>query len=588
MATASSNLPLRFGVFELNAATGELRKSGHAVRLRPQALKVLVLLASRPGQLVTREEVREKIWGNETFVDFEHGLNLCIREVRAALDDDADTPRYVETLPKRGYRFIAPMDGAKQTARRYAWGSVTVFAAIMLGIVAVAVIINSGHWRERILAHRRPPVGRIMFAVLPFENLSGDPEQEYFSDGLTEEMISRLGQLEPRRLGVIARTSALQYKGTKKRINQIGKELGVDYILEGTVRHAGDRVRVSAQLIQVSDETHIWAKNYERDLGNILALQEEVAQAIASEVEISLTPEQQARQVRTAVSAAAHEAYLRGLYELHGMTAESTETLKSQSIEKAIGYFQLAITHDPDDALAYSGLADAYTDLSTNYRAPLEVMPKAKAAAVKAIELDETVAEAHASLGYAALIFDWDWARAEHEFRRALELNPSLARAHAGYAEYLLFTVGRAGEAIQELQRAYALDPLLPAAHGDLAWFSFLARRYKESIEAAQRVGHDDNVLALSYAELGRRDDALAAADRAVSFTRIPAIRSQIAAAYALAGRADKARAMLPGIEDQARERYVCGFNVACIYSVLGEKDQAFAWLEKAYRDRSD
>lgn len=606
---AYNSLLLQFGPFKLDLQACELRKGNILLHLPPQPCKVLALLASHPNEVLTREEMQHEIWGADTFVDFDQGLNAAIRQIRAALCDDAETPRYIETLPRRGYRFIGQIDGypaaaegamaavpaesatlsgpaiLRRVSYRRRWSALltTVGLALLLSVTGVYL------GRKRIWTHVRPPTGRIMLAVLPFENLSGDPEQEYFSEGLTEEMISRFGQLEPQRLGVIARTSALQYKGTKKRIDQIGKELGVDYILEGMVRHAGDHVRVSAQLIHVSDQTHIWAKNYERDLRDILALQEEVAQAIASEVEISLTPEQQARLVSTApVNAAAHEAYLRGLYELHGMTAETSETLKFQSIEKAIGYFQQALTHDPNDALAYSGLADAYTNLSTDYRAPLEVMPKAKAAALKAIELDDTVAEAHASLGYVALIFDWDWARAEHELRRALELNPSLARAHAGYAEYLLFGADRPDEAIQEFRRAYALDPLLPAAHGDLAWFSFLARRYTESIEAAQRVGHDDNVLALSYAELGQRDQAIAAADSARSHTRNPAILSQIAAAYALAGRADKARAMLPGIEGSARERYVCGFNVACIYSVLGDKKQAFAWLEKAHRDRSD
>jgi TolB-like protein/DNA-binding winged helix-turn-helix (wHTH) protein/Tfp pilus assembly protein PilF len=605
---ANNSLLFRFGPFKLDLQACELRKGDILLHLPPQPCKVLALLASHPNKVFTRQEMKDEIWGADTFVDFDQGLNAAIRQIRAALCDDAETPRYIETLPRRGYRFIGEIHGYPAAAEgaaaegpressplsgpailrpvsyRRRWPTLLTSVGLALLLLVAGVYLG----RKSIWSHAKPRTGRIMFAVLPFENLSGDPEQEYFSEGLTEEMISRLGQLEPQRLGVIARTSALQYKGTKKRIDEIAKELGVDYILEGTVRHAGDRVRVSAQLIQVSDQTHIWAKNYERDLRDILALQEEVAQAIASEVEISLTPGQQARLVSTTpVNAAAHEAYLRGLYELHGMTVEATETLKLQSIEKAIGYFQQALTHDPNYPLAYSGLADAYTDLSTDYRAPLEVRPKAKAAAAKAVELDDTLADAHASLGYVSLVFDWDWARAEFEFRRALELNPSLPRAHAGYAEYLLFKLGRSDEAIRELQRAYALDPLLPTSHGDVGWFYFLARRYAESIEA-EKVRHADIVLALSYAELGQRDLAIAAADRAVSSTQIPANLSLIAAAYALAGRVDKARAMLPGIKAQARDRYVCGFSVACIYSVLGEKEQAFAWLERAYRDHSD
>lgn len=475
--------------------------------------------------------------------------------------------------------------GRAQSAESPLWPLRIAAAGVVL-LLAVSGIYLA---RKRIRSRATPPAGKTMFAVLPFENLSGDPQQEYFSDGLTEEMISRLGQLEPQRLGVIARTSSIQYKGTKKRIDQIGKELGVDYILEGTVRHEGERVRVSAQLIQVKDQTHLWAHSYEGELRDILSLQGEVAQAIANEVEIKLTPEQQAQLAAAApVNAAAHEAYLRGLFELHGMTAQPTEAQRSEALENAIRYFQQAVTYDPKNALAYSGLADAYYDLSTAYRAPLEVMPKAKAAAGQAIALDDSLAEAHASLGYVALSFDWDWGLAAREFSRALELNSSLPRAHAGYAEYLLMIDRQGDKAMAELRRAYAVDPLLPLSHGDFAWFLFLSRRYTESIEAAQRVGHDDHVLALSYAELGESEKALAAADRAVKSTQNPVTLSKVAAAYALAGRKDEARAMLPGIENKARERYVCGFNVAGVYSVLGDKEQAFAWLAKAHRDRSD
>ncbi len=602
-APADNPLLLRFGPFQLDPKAGELRKGDTLLHLAPQPCKVLALLASRPQKVFTRREIQREIWGGDTFVDFEQGLNVAIRQIRAALCDDAETPRYIETLPRRGYRFIGRMDehpavaegatpsvpaepatlSAPSVPRPASYRRpIAVIVSLALAVVAVVLV-----WRMGRIPGRTPP-GRIRsLAVLPLENLSHDTEQEYFADGMTDELITDLAKI--RALRVISRNSMMQYKGKHKPTPQIARELNVDAIVEGTVTRSGDRVRITAQLIDAPGDRHLWAEAYEGDLRNILALQNEVATAIAQEVRAKLNPQEQIRLASARpVNAEAHEAYLRGLYELHGMTAEATDTLKSQSIEKAIGYFQQALTHDPNDALAYSGLADAYSSLSTDYRAPLAVMPKAKAAAVKAIELDDTLAEAHSSLGFVELSFDWDLSRAEHEFRRALELNPSLPRAHAGLAEYLLFKLGSSDEGIQELQRAYALDPLLPLTHGDLAWFSFLARRYTESIASAQRVGHDDHILALSYAELGQRDHALAAADRGVSSTRNPVILSQIAAAYALAGRADKARAMLPGIEGSARERYVCGFNVACIYSVLGDKDQAFAWLEKAYRDRSD
>jgi eukaryotic-like serine/threonine-protein kinase len=478
----------------------------------------------------------------------------------------------------------APPPQSAALGRR--WQKVVISAGSVLGVLALLVGFNANRLRDR-LFHANGPARIQSLAVLPLDNFSGDPSQAYFADGMTEELITELSKISA--LKVISRTSVMQYKGTKKRLPQIAQELDVDGIIEGSVERDGDQVRVTVQLLDGPNDRHLWAQAYRRELRGVLALQSDVAQAIAQEVRAQINPQEKVRLASArSVNAEAHEDYLRGLYELHGMTAETTDTQQSQSIEKAIGYFQQALTKDPYDALAYSGLADAYTALSTAYRAPLEVMPKAKAAALKAIELDEGVAEAHASLGYVALIFDWDWALAEHELRRALELNPNLARAHAGYGEYLLFKSGHSDEAIQELQRAYVLDPLLPAGHGNLAWFSFLARRYTESIEEAKRVGHADNVLALSYAELGHRDEALAAADRARSYTQAPATLAQIAAAYALAGRADTARAMLPWIEGAARERYVCGFNVACVYSVLGDKEQAFAWLEKAYRDRSD
>jgi TolB-like protein/DNA-binding winged helix-turn-helix (wHTH) protein/Flp pilus assembly protein TadD len=593
-AEANNSPLLQFGPFQLDVQACELRKGDTLLHLAPQPCKVLALLASRPHKVFTRQEIQREIWGVETFVDFEQGLNVAIKQIRNALCDDAETPRYIETLPRRGYRFIAEVDGQPATAasaphappealRPSSYRRPLALAISLALVVAAAVLV----WRMGRIPGRTPPTHIQSLAVLPLENLSHDAEQEYFADGMTDELITDLAKIHA--LRVISRNSMMQYKGKRKSTPQIAQELNVDAIVEGTVMRSGDRVRITAQLIEALNDRHLWAETYEGDLHNILALQNEVAAAIAKEVKLKLSAQEEIHLANARpVNPEAHEAYLRGQYRLHGMAAEATDTLKSQSIEKAIDYFQQALTHDPNDALAYSGLAEAYFDLSTSYRAPLEVMPKAKAAAVRAIELDDSLAEAHSSLGYVALTFDWDWVRAEHEFQRALELNPSLPRAHAGYAEYLLFKLGRADEAIQELQRAYALDPLLPIAHVDLAWLSFLARRYKESIDTAQRFGHDDHILALSYAELGQRDQAVAAADRAVSSTRNPVILSQIAAAYALAGRPDKARAMLPAIEGQARERYVCGFNVACVYAALGDKAQAFSWLGKAYLARSD
>ncbi len=512
------------------------------------------------------------------------------RELNPAISSglEAVILKCLEKEPERRYGRVHQLLADLQRLRPSGAGRPLISAATIaaVALVAAAAIIAWRIERMRLsAADSRHAIRSI--AVLPLANFSRDPEQDYFADGMTEQLTTDLGQISA--LRVISRTSAMHYKKTDKTIPEIARELHVDAVVEGSVERSGDLVRITAQLIEATTDRHLWAKSYDRDIRSVLTLQDEVAQNIAQEVKAKLNPQEQIRLASARpVNAEAHEAYLRGIYALHGVTAETTDTLRSQSIERAIGLFQQALTNDPNDALAYSGLADAYYNLSTEYRAPLEVMPKAKGAAAKAIELDDTLAEAHASLGYVALFFDWDWARAEREFHRALELNPSLPQAHGGYAEYLLFRFGRADEAMQELQRAYSLDPLLPSLHGDLAWLSFLARRYPESIEAAQKVGHDDHVLALSYAELGQRDQAVAAADHAVTYTRNPVTLAQIAAAYVLAGRADRARAMLPGIEGSARERYVCGFNVACIYSVLGDKEQAFAWLEKAYRNRSD
>lgn len=450
--------------------------------------------------------------------------------------------------------------------------------AVLAALPLLAVLVGLG-WR---FGWFRPNLGSgniRSIAVLPLTNLSGDPEQEYFADGMTEELTTDLGQISA--LRVISRTSAMHYKGTTKTLPEIARELHVDAVVEGSVERSGGKVRITAQLIEAPNDKHLWASNYDRDLRDVLALQDEVARAIASEVNIKLTPQEQVHlaNART-IKPEAHEAYMRGLFQLHKQSAES--------IEEAIKYFLQAATLDPNDSLAYAGLADAYYDQSTMLRAPLEVMPKAKAAAAKAIELDDALAEAHASMGYVKLNFDWDWSGAEREFRRALELNPSVPRAHAGYAHYLL-TLRRTDDAIQELNRSERIDPLITESHVNLPYLLFNGRRFVEAIEAGGG-GKDDRVVALASAQLGRPQEAIAAADRAIKmkYAQNPVILAQLASVYALAGSPDTARAMLSRILEQAGKRYICGFNVACVYATLGDKEQAFAWLDKAYLARSD
>jgi TolB-like protein/DNA-binding winged helix-turn-helix (wHTH) protein/Flp pilus assembly protein TadD len=611
-ATSPGNGVLHFGVFELDLHSGELCKSGHKTALRPQAVKVLALLISRPAQLVTREELKDEIWGPDTFVDFEHGLNLCIRQIRAALGDDADTPRFIETLPRRGYRFIAPVQnnngqtepgsngigsGARREAaaepngsHRLLWTGLAVLAAIIVGFAGTLAITTPLHWRAVLLGDHRSPVpaatvsvepARCMLVVLPFDNLSGNAKQDYFSAGLTEEITAQLAELVPARLGVIARTSAVRYKQSGKPFSDIGHDLGVEYVVEGGMLRDRNRVRVNVQLIRVRDQSSIWAEEFEGELRDVLILQAKIAEAIARGVGVTLTmPEQTRLAGGKIVNADAHEAYLRGVYELRKDTADS--------LENAIQYFQQALAREPDNALAYVRLAEAYYYQSTTYKAPLAVMPQAKAAAVRALELDETLADAHASLGKINLSFDWDWAGAEREFRRALELNPSLSSAHAGYAEYLQ-TQGRGDDAIRELGRAQELDPLFPVAHGHLALYLFELRRYDQAIEVAHKsTQSEQSALPLALAELGRSSEAIDAANRIARSTSDPVTMSHVAAAFALAGREDKARALLQRIEGQAAQRYICGVNLGGLYAVLGDKERALASLERAYRDRSD
>jgi TolB-like protein/Flp pilus assembly protein TadD len=475
-----------------------------------------------------------------------------------------------------------------QAARGWPWRLWSAAAGLALLLAFSGVFLA----RSRIWPRTRPPAGKIMFAVLPFENLSGDSEQEYFSDGLTEEMISRLGQMEPQRLGVIARTSAIQYKGTKKRIDQIGKELGVDYVLEGTVRHAGDRVRVSAQLIQVKDQTHLWAKNYESNLRDILSLQDEVAQAIANEVMIKLTPQEQARLTSARpLNPEAHELYLKGRYYWNKRTAEA--------LTKSFEYFQRTIEKDPSYGLAYAGLADAYLMLGAGEYAvlrPKEAFPKAEAAARRALELDSTLAEPHATLAYAKDVFHWDRQGAEREYKQAIELNPSYAEGHHWYGSYLAAT-GRYTEAIAEARKAESLDPLSLVISADVGMEALApAGRYDEAMQQCRKTLELDPRFAIAHACLARAyeyktmyKEAIAEIQEAINLSGGSVIwEATLGHLYARAGRRDDAIKILNELKSRSKREFVPSQAFIWIYAALGDKDQAFAWLEKAYEERSD
>lgn len=485
--TVAAQQRVRFGAFEADLQSGELRKGDIRIALPGQSFEVLTMLLARRGEMVSREELRQKLWPADTFVDFDHGLNKAINRLREALGDSADAPRFIETLPRRGYRFVAPVDGAvsqaADAARPGRWWIAAAAVAVLLGVGGYAA------WRH---ARSTAATGRVMLAVLPFENLSGDAGQEFFSDGLTDEMITQLGSLNPARLGVIARTTAVQYRRPTKNAAQIGAEMGVDFLLEGSVRRGGDRVRIDAQLIRVRDQTHLWAQSYERDTRDILSLERDVAAAIAEQTRLVLRAETRRSLAESRpVVPEAHEAYLKGLYFWNKFTVDD--------LRKASSYFEQAVAKDPGYAPAYAGLGAAYGIRGNFGELPPNVAyPRAQAAAQKAIALDDTVSFAHGQLGFMLMFYDHDWAGAEREFRRAIELNPSNANAHQGYAAYLA-AIGRLDESRAEMERARALDPLSLIINGDVALMLFFSRQYDEALAQLAKLREMNSEFAPAY-----------------------------------------------------------------------------------------
>ncbi len=517
----------RFGPFEFDERTGELRRGGLRIKLQEQPARVLALLLLNKDDLVTREQLRGHLWPHDTFVDFEHSLNTAIKKLREALEDSAERPNYIETLPRKGYRFIGavsfgPASGQAQPAARAGATAAESRPSNSatpvqerphryrsLGVVAVLLILalsGLGVWKVGSLGgSKRGEIHSI--AVLPLENLSGDPSQEYFADGMTDELITDMAQVSS--LRVISRTTALQYKGTHKTLPQIAHELNVDGIVEGSVVVRGDRVRITAQLIYAASDRHLWAQHYEDELGDVLLLQNRVAGDITRAVNARLTlPQPGTISKARAVQPAAYDAYLRGRYFF--------DKRKSEALKKSVEYFRQAIAADPEFAPAYAGLAESLPALNWfTGKPPVDAMPEAMAAARRALELDETLGEAHTALGDLLCLYDWNWSEAEKELKRGLELSPSNSLAHERYALYLQAT-GRLSEALLEAQRAQELDPLSFFMNREVGRSLYLARRYddairhlKKSEELEPNSGVVWNWISMCYEAQGKQKETI-------------------------------------------------------------------------------
>ncbi len=578
-----------FGIFQLDLKARELRKAGLKVKLQEQPFRVLALLVDRAGQVVTREELRAKVWPTDAYVAFDQGLNNAIKKVRDALGDSADSPRFIETLARHGYRFIAPVGAVPQrpSEPEFRPSLTRLRKPALIGVASACLLAALAYWAWHRSTMRAPPAAeKAILAVLPFDNLSRDPDQEFFSDGLTEEMIAQLGKLNPERLTVISRGSVARYKDSRLPANQIGRELHADYLVQGSVRRASNRVRITVQLIQVRDQTDLWTDSYDRELKDILTLQDSVARAIANQIHITLAPAQQTRHLSENLDPAAYEAYLKGRYYWNKRTGDG--------LQKALLYFQEAINKDPTYGAAYSGLADCNSGLAWHgFMSPAEALPKAHAAALKAIEIDPQSAEAHASLGLV-LTHQWDWTGAEAEFKNALRLDPRYANARHWYGDFLSI-MGRHDEALLEARQALELDPLNLMIGTWVGRRFYLARKYELAIEQGRNTEElEANFAAVhlllgeNYVQVGRPDQALAELQTAANLSGdSPLYVAQVAVAYASAAKKTEALQIAAQLQSLSNTRYVSPYGLAQIYAALNDKEQTFKWLQTAYDDRA-
>ncbi|MBV9608827.1 MAG: winged helix-turn-helix domain-containing protein [Acidobacteria bacterium] len=597
MALLSKHV-IRFGPYEVDPDAGELRKNGHRVRLQEQPLRILLMLLQHPGETMPREKIQQQLWPDGTFVDFEHGVNTAVRKLRTALGDDPDAPRFIETVPRRGYRFIAAIDSPEVSAESPAsqirqppatgvphrrppkWIIATLVAAVLL----VSGIVASRSSRVRRRLDGGQPIRSI--AVLPLANLSGDPSQEYFADAMTDALTTELAKISS--LRVISRTSVMQYKGTRKALPEIANELNVDSVVEGSVLRSNNRLRITAQLIQARKDQHLWAEAYERDLGDVLKLQRELARDIAEQVRAQLTPQQRARLGSARrVDPEAYELFVRG--SLAMLTNFSTP----QEIKQGQSYFEQAIQKDPDFALAYVGLADCYTLLG-GFRAlpPQAAYNNAQNAIKRALELDDSLGEAHNTLAFLTWEYEWDWPAVEREYRHAIELKPSYVEGHGDFAMYLGWS-GNPDEAFAEISKVRELLPLAPAALYTLPIY-YYGRDYQKMVATAlPLVAADPNgwlghyFLGVGYEGSGRQPEAVAEYERAVELSKGDQdALAALAHVYSSVGRKADAEKVLRRFTQTSNSAYVSPYMIASVYSALGERDKAFAFLEKAYQER--
>ena len=610
--------------------SGDLLKQGRRLKLQTQPFQILAILLERPGEIVPREDLCRRLWPEDTFVDFDHSLNTAVRRLREALSDSPENPVFIETLQRRGYRFIAPVVfvaqlGTEESTSRPDKPANTIFeiasidktpelvgsiaapagsnlvrpwplrsailvgcAGLMIGALMASTVAYFVYKSNEPVPHVKPDQVKSL-AVLPLENLSVTPDQEYLADGMTDELIASLAKVK--HLRVVPRTSSMAYKGTHKSLSEIAKELNVDAVVEGTVMRSGDRIRITTELVQIASDRALWAETYESNVDDVLSLQQRVAGAIVSNIQVELTPrERQNLKPYQPSSAEAYEDYLKGRYYWNKRSEEG--------LTKAIDFFERATKEDPNYALAYAGLADCYGIIGAAIVGTVpasDVAPKAEAAAKRALELDPTLAEAQTSLATVMLNYKWDWTGAETGFKKAIQLDPSYATAHQRYSLYLM-AIGRTDESIKEIQQALKLDPLSVSMNFSEGWRLYMARDFdgamkqlKSAIEMDPSFALAHMVLGQDYAQKSQYSLATAELEIAVRLSNnsAPAVAA-LARVDALAGRQASARAHLEQLKAQSAKHYVSPFYLAEVYSALGEADQAMNELERAYKDRSN